>query len=340
MKYGVDRQSSYELLRLLSMFFIVFYHLLRWFVLDNPTYDWVRALWIPLHVGVVVFILISGYFCIRPSSRGLLLLLGVLLVYSLPGIVSGIKNADSVYDVLHSLMFVSHSEFWFIKSYLALYLISPLLNSFFDNSSIRGKWYLLGVCALIAIYYGHFAKEVSFSEGKNLLNFMLIYQVGHILKEYSSKWKALNMNRLVISYLLLNFALVAMFIMSYGKWQGDVLWKLCFPYNSPILLLNATLLFVIFGKIEFHSSFINGLARNCFAIYLIHSITPLVLLFERPTLSQLFISMGLNVTAFIPLLLVVSILIMLVCSSINQLLSPLWKIIDRTGGLIQSRIGF
>lgn len=323
------------------MFFIVFYHLLRWFVLDNPTYDWVRALWIPLHVGVVVFILISGYFRICPSSRGLLLLVGVLLIYSLPSIVSGIKNADSIHDVLHSLMFVSHSEFWFIKTYLALYLISPLLNGLFDYSSIRGQWYLLGVFALIVMYYGYFAKEVSFSEGKNLLNFMLIYQVGHMLKEYSSKWKALNWNRLVTGYLLLNIILVVLFTFTReGGWFGGVLWKACFPYNSPILLLNAVVLFVVFGKMEFRSTLVNRLAQSCFAIYLIHGAALMTVFVERPLISGIFHQCRDNVLATIPLLFVLAFIIMLGSIAVDTVLRPLWRMIDGLGERIQIRIGF
>ena len=340
MKYGVDRQSNYELLRLFSMFFIVFYHLLRWFVLDNPAYDWVRALWIPLHVGVVVFILISGFFRIQPTSRGLVLLLGVLLVYSLPGIVYGIKNADSFYDILHSLMFVSHSEFWFIKTYLALYLISPLLNSFFDYSSIRGQWYLLCVSAIIAIYYGHLAKEVSFSEGKNLLNFMLIYQAGHMLKEYSSKWKTLNRKHLTVCYLLLNFILVVLFVLTRGGWFGAVVWDLCFPYNSPILILNAVLLFIVFGSMEFCSTLVNRLAKSCFAIYLIHGAALIVTGVERPIINGIFHQSGDNVIATIPILFAMSLVIMLGCIAIDTAFHPLWRRIDCLGERMQVRIGF
>ena len=40
----VDRQSNYELLRLISMFFIVLYHLLLWFVQDHPSHGCLKAL--------------------------------------------------------------------------------------------------------------------------------------------------------------------------------------------------------------------------------------------------------------------------------------------------------
>lgn len=340
MKFNSERLSNFELLRLLSMFLIVFYHLLLWFVQDNPGHEWVRALWIPLHVGVVCFVLISGYFRIRPSLRGILVLLSVLLVYSLPGIVYGIRNADSVYDILHSLMFVSHSEFWFVKTYLALYLVSPLLNSFFDHTSLRGQWYLLGVFALIAVYYGHFAKDTVYSLGKNVVNFMLIYQVGHMLKEYSSKWKTWKMSRLVGIYLLLNVVIVTLFLMTRTNAVGKIIWKLCFPYNAPILILNAVLLFVLFGKMEFRSRPINRLAEHCFPIYLIHALPLLAATVECPLVNGVFHLTGERILVTIPLLFILACVIFFGCVFIDSLFHPFWRWIDRQGARLQDRIGF
>ena len=340
MKFNSERLSNFEALRLLSIFLIVFYHFLRWLVQDNSGFDWVRALWIPFHVGVICFVLISGYFRIRPSSRGLLMLLGILFVYSIPDIVRGVMHAESGYDILHSFQFVSHSWYWFVIVYLELYLISPLLNTYFDHASIRGQWYLFGVLALIAIYFGWFSKETSFAEGKNLVNFMLIYQTGHLLKEYSSRWKALDWKLLVGSYLGLNVFLVVSFMLTRGGWLGSIIWKLSFPYNSPLLLLNASLLFILFGKMEFHSRSVNRLAKHSFAIYLIHGMAILAVSVERPFVNAVFHHTGNNVFLTVPLLFVLACLIMFGCIAVDSLLNPVWKWVDRQGGIIQERLGF
>lgn len=322
------------------MFFIVFYHLILWFVHDNPEYDWVRAFWIPLHIGVVCFILISGYWGIRPSSRGLLLYLGVLLLYSIPDIVYSIRQNYSIYGIIHSLQFVSKSKYWFARTYLGLYLIAPLLNRFLESSSRKGQWYLLIVLSAISIYLGNFSEFQAYLDGKNLINFMLVYVIGYLLHEYSPKWKAIDIRVLILSYLFLNGVLVFACLFFRGSWLGDLVWKMSFPYNSPFLILNAVLFFSIIGKVEFSSSVINSLATNCFSIYLIHGMTPLMDLVERPFLSKVFYSIGSNVMVFIAILFFSAILIMLLCSLINQAFSPLWKCINRFGGVIQARIGF
>ena len=296
LKIGSIRQSNFELLRLLSMFFIVFYHLLLRVGFDNPSYEWYQALWMPLHVGVVCFVLISGYFGIKTSFRGLLLFLAFLFVYSLPNIVFDIKSADSAYDVIHSLMFISRTGYWFALTYLGLYLVAPMMNRFFEHSSVREQWYMLIVFVLISVYLGDLARNKAYWLGKNLIHFLLIYQIGHLLNVYASKWKAFSKWKLVCGYLALNVVLVSSYLLFRTEWLGDVIWRLAFPYNSPFLLLNAVLLFMIFGKMEFHAPVVNKIAASCFAIYLIHNSVSAIDFIQRPVLNRLSYYLPLTVS--------------------------------------------
>ena len=68
-----ERQSNIELLRCFAMLCIIVYHLLI-FVVSPLHYgeSLYQALQIPLHIGVPLFVLISGYFGIRFSLRGLM----------------------------------------------------------------------------------------------------------------------------------------------------------------------------------------------------------------------------------------------------------------------------
>lgn len=81
------RKSNFELLRIVCMLFIVSYHFLRYLVEnDNVSTPIVyKATWLPLHIAVICFVLISGYFHIRPTFKGALkLLLPVLVYYAIP----------------------------------------------------------------------------------------------------------------------------------------------------------------------------------------------------------------------------------------------------------------
>lgn len=79
------RESQFELLRIVAMWMIVFYHLFLSFTKGYeeiyPIYEGIK---IPLHTGVILFVLISGYFGIRRSFKGVVKLLSMTAVYYIP----------------------------------------------------------------------------------------------------------------------------------------------------------------------------------------------------------------------------------------------------------------
>ena len=83
MKIISQRQSSFELMRLLAQFMIVYYHILL-FLSATEDSQIIKALQIPVHIGVPLFVIISGYFGIKPSPKGLLKLLSIMFIYTVP----------------------------------------------------------------------------------------------------------------------------------------------------------------------------------------------------------------------------------------------------------------
>ena len=124
------RQSNLELLRLVSMFFIVLYHLLFFFIVKIDDSFIFKALYLPLHVGVICFILISGYFHIKSSIKGGVRLLLPLIIFYSPFTLWEVANGALG---AKSLLFFSKSPYWFIRTYFFFFLFSPLLNSFLTN---------------------------------------------------------------------------------------------------------------------------------------------------------------------------------------------------------------
>ena len=77
------RNSSFELLRIVAMLFIVFYHLVTYYLYEIPNPEFAQfftALLPTLHIGVILFMLISGYFGIKSTWKGLISLLMVVIV--------------------------------------------------------------------------------------------------------------------------------------------------------------------------------------------------------------------------------------------------------------------
>lgn len=92
MKVAAQRESSFELIRILAQWMIVLYHIMIYIatISDIPLYT---AIWLPLHIGVPLFVLISGYWGIRVSCKGLFRLLGQMFVYTIPLLM--------IYNYLH-----------------------------------------------------------------------------------------------------------------------------------------------------------------------------------------------------------------------------------------------
>ncbi len=83
-KQTLPRESSFELLRILAQVFIVYYHILLNVVFPETGAPLYRALWLPLHIGVPLFVLVSGYFGIKPSVRGVVRLTGTVFAIHIP----------------------------------------------------------------------------------------------------------------------------------------------------------------------------------------------------------------------------------------------------------------
>lgn len=337
-KGNLERVSNFELLRLISQFAIVLYHILMLFVYPTTTSIIYKALWLPLHVGVILFVLISGYFTIKPTSKGIVKLIGIFFVYSLPEVIWNVSHATGLRNELHSLLFLSNTHFWFIKTYLFLYLLSPIINKFLQEATERQLIYIVIVLVFICQYMATTGGDVNMADGKNVVNFILIYTVGFMLHRYQRQWQKMNYALIITTYILLNLILVIVYYVNSYNIFGSVIWKMFFPYSSIGLMLNSILVFIIVGKMSFRSRTINYMAKSSLAIYLLHE--------NRPYLVGLLgngASLLINNTHSVVLLIggciLLALLTIFVCIAIDKMLSPIWNAINRMGTLLYLNTG-
>lgn len=261
-----ERDSNFELLRLLAMWFILVYHFISFPIVkldDNPIY---KTIQLPLHVAVICFVLISGYFHIKTSLRGLCKLILPLIIIYLPLTAYAYFNHVSGVG-LKDFMFFSHSPYWFIRAYACLFLMAPVLNWFLTSNTRR--IYVLIMTGVLSIYLG-LMKEPSLGGGKNILLFSFLYAIGDYLRANKEKLEIIKTWNIVLVYILLNVFICTTFFFFCGTLVGRVLWNLSFPYCSPILILNAVLLFLIFSRVNIKSKLINWLSASVLMVYVIH----------------------------------------------------------------------
>lgn len=259
------RESNFELLRIVSMFFIVLYHLLLYFVVEEDGNILYKAIYLPLHVAVICFVLISGFFHIKPSLKGFTKILLPLILFYLP--LTLFEKLYKGYGGGTSFLFISNSPYWFVRTYLYLYLVAPMLNSYLTSN--KRRVYILLVLGGISVYMG-MMHDKSLIDGKNLPLFMFLYVVGDSIHAYIEKIQKIKVSYLIFGYVFLNVILFFIYVTSNNSWIGNLLWRFSFPYCSPILIFNAVLLFLIFSKISFHSKIVNWISASMFAIYILH----------------------------------------------------------------------
>lgn len=132
------RNASFELLRIICMFMILYYHLLikvdgEWLA-SNAI---MTSLTIPLHIAVICFVLISGYFGIKESYKKIISFFFQIIFYNvLAYFIYAIstENFNISFLIKAFLPITFNNDLWFIRTYFFFLLIVPILNCFIKYS--------------------------------------------------------------------------------------------------------------------------------------------------------------------------------------------------------------
>lgn len=216
------------------------------------------------------------------------MLLPVIVYYAVPCFVLRCFGVtDFIGGGQQAVFFLSKSPYWFIKAYFGLFLIAPVLNHYLDSAITKEKLYLLLSLMFVSVW-SSIMGDSAYLDGKNIAMFMTLYVLGDILKEIQPKINRIPNWLFLIVWLFLNVILIILFILYNGSTIGDTVWSLSFPYSSPVLIVNATLFFILFSRLTIKAPLINIVASSVFAVYILteHSlIKPLLLM---PVLNTIY----------------------------------------------------
>lgn len=192
-----QRQSGIELLRIVSMFLVLLLHSL-YYSLGRPTAeDYVNSgVEMVLRtefeaislVCVNVFVMISGWFGIKIKIKRLAefiyqwLFLAVFVVAVL--LISGIRFPIGDYKYLIG----SYQFYWFIYAYLFLYILSPILNSFINNSPQKDCKLVLVLYWIFMILFGWIQPLYYIAFGLSPILFIGLYLTARYLHVYRPRW--------------------------------------------------------------------------------------------------------------------------------------------------------
>lgn len=280
------RKSNFELLRILAMFLVLVVHA-DFGALGAPKIEEFQSnFWncsfrylIEAHaiVCVNVFVLLSGWFGIKSEGRKLVSLIFQILFFSLLFFLCFIfisPNSALSKEGIKSIFLFNKSDYWFVKAYLLLFVISPILNAFVDHVSEKEFRLFLIVFYIIEIIYGWLEDaSIQFQlNGTTALSFIGLYMLARYIHLYPPKFAKLKKEYDLSIYIGISLFITAIsiFLLSRGIYVG--LSSRLYAYSSPLIIISALFLLLFFSKLKISSNkVINWIAASCFAVYLFHA---------------------------------------------------------------------
>ena len=274
-----ERLSNIELLRIIAIFFVLIRHA-GFYAIGMPdasenqnTQTFIlTVLDLFSSVGVNVFILISGFFGIKYTARGLFKFIFQCLFYSF-----------GIYILLLSLgiIHISHLGLaeclflrkinWFPKAYLFLFILAPVLNAFVENTSERQLRVVLINFFVFQTIFGCISEATHFiSLGYSVVSFIGLYLLARYVRLYPHKVFLFSKIKDFSIYFIISLVLSLLSFWAIGQNKLTLFWRIE-AYCNPLIVISSLYLLLCFSKIRLQSKFVNKIAASTFAVYLLHS---------------------------------------------------------------------
>lgn len=334
----MSRQSGIELLRIVAMVLIVAHHFVVHGVLElpidcNSLTEVFNTFWCGLigsfgKVGVHIFILITGYFNILKDfrlSKALNIYLKTICYASIIFIIGSFWENHEQYAKV--------CDYWFIKNYLFLYLLTPLINWTIKLLNKKQLDIILFLCILITFIPSLFYK---FNLG-HLGTFAVLYFVGAYYQirplNLSNKFYIAISGCTILYLLFYIISNIGYNTMVSNSITANMSLYSIFTFILAISIFN----WFLNLKIE-NNNLINGIASSVFGVYLIHDNTLIFPLIWNKLLS---VSTYIDKTYFALYSLVLIALVFLVCVVLDKILMKIFgKLIQNISKYFDEKLNF
>ncbi len=279
------RNSSLELLRIISMLGIVLIHYFRHGM--NPNDDIITTNRIIYELfsfigrfGVICFVMITGYFMVNSKIkiRSLVKLVLEVIFFSMAITIISMAiciEPFSIKTLIKSCFPIMFRQYWFISVYVALYILIPFINILVYNLNKRQHLILISILicifSIIPMFTGQ-RWETTTDFYQNLGLFITIYFIAAYVKLYPNKYfNNIKLNIIITVVMQIVVWSLIIIIMQFGNKIGIKDTQYFNDFNSPIVLIQSISIFLIFKNIDIKSSkFINSIGKSTLAVYLIH----------------------------------------------------------------------
>lgn len=297
MKKISQRDSNIELLRIIAMVMVLVLHAdinalgtpSSVEINDKPVVSIARIILDMMSVGAVnIFVLISGWFTIKPSVKGfssfifqwLFFSVGIYAILVLIG-----QTEISIGGLARCLALTDAPYYWFIPSYICLYIFSPVLNAFVNTSSQKEFRIVILAFFIFQTLYSFISGGAEFlMKGYSALSFIGLYLLAAYVKKYIDI-TVVHRRYYLYSYIVLSLILSFVFVVCRINGIGPVTSRIL-SYSNPLVISSSLLLLLYFTQLSFKSVIVNSISRSSFAVYLLHCSPFIISTVFLPSISR------------------------------------------------------
>lgn len=329
------RNSNIELLRIISMVMVLGLHV-NFMAIGEPSTA--ETISVPVstffriffqqsfNIAVDLFVMISGWYSIKFSIRGMckflfqcLFIISMLYVI---GLFIGLATL-SEREILECFLLAPGSA-WFCKSYLALFIIAPVLNTFCEKASEKQLRMVLIYFYIYQTVFGSLTmSDPAIKAGYSTFSFIGLYLLARYFSLYGQRFYKYAWIVFILSTVgsVLWFYIPCRFGVMRISYMGAL-------YTSPLCILSAlALLTAVIRTRPRYSKLINWIASSCFAVFLFHICNTWTLeLFVNTSKSIYYNYSGIIYIAIITIWMII---VFMSGIFIDQLRKPFWSIIDK-----------
>lgn len=277
MRVEKNRQSNFELLRIIAMLMVVTVHyvghggaLKQTEVFSNNFYV-ANALQSLAAFSVPLFTCIGSYFmCERNFNIKKILLLWIQVLFYSVGIyllLSAVGIIDfSLFYFIKSIFPIIMNQYGFVTAYMIMIILSPFLNKAILALNQNEHKKLVIILFIIFVFFG-----AGFPMGVVTDSYVSLLLVIYLSIAYIKKYVPIDTShkKYLWGYLLSAIGIFTFRMIFYKIGLGFPA-GIFFAYNSTLVIIGTFALFIYFRTINIQSKLINKIATLTFGVYLIH----------------------------------------------------------------------
>ncbi len=275
-----------ELLRIIAMVLVLFNHT-GFLSLGIPTSSEVHGTPIMSFlvfsnmaltvVCVNTFVLLSGWFGIKWHKTKIMQLIFQVLFFSI--LVFTVMCTFFPKDYLNiasisTIFLLNSNDYWFIKSYLLLFLLAPILNTYIKSTTKNNlrTFLLLFYCFQTIYGWLSISGATDFGGGYSVVSFIGLYILARYIRLYEKDGWISKLCIIHFIFIYFCIALLQSIVAFLITHLGIQISGRLFTYTNPLVIIQAIALLMIFARMPIlHNRLINWIGSSCLAAYLLHA---------------------------------------------------------------------